>query len=539
MLLELRLKDYVLIEEARLKFEPGFVVFTGETGAGKSLLVKSLKLASGARGGPQVIRPGAKQAIIEAVWENSPETAAKLEELGLEPEDEIIIRRVITKERSRIYLNGSPITLQMLGQILAGKVIIAGQHEYQSINAAETRLFLLDAFGGLLDLREKYQKAFKEYQDLAHALNHLREKISSALKEEDFLNFQLKEIENVAPQPGEDEEIEERLFVLKNLARLESLVKDARSQLETGYAAFSQARKSLSQAIEFSRELEPLAKRLESLVFESEDLAGELTSYLRNLATEEGELEALEERLYQLKRLKRKYGPTLQDVLAHYEQIKKELARLTTGEDQLKELEEKTENARSKAEALAEELSLKRKEKAELLSHKINSYLKDLALEGARFRIHFSREELSKSGIDLVDFLVKTNPQSPLRPLREVASGGELSRFFLAIKAAVSQKEATETLVFDEIDAGVGGMVAHKLGTLLKELARAQQVICVTHLPQLAALADQHFVVEKKIEGEKATTRIKELNFQERTKEIARMLGEPNALELARRLLAR
>ncbi|AEH45376.1 Sigma 54 interacting domain protein [Thermodesulfatator indicus DSM 15286] len=537
MLLELRLKNFVLIEEARLSFEPGFVVFTGETGTGKSLLIKSLKLALGARSSPGLIRPGAKEAILEAVVSADERTKRHLEKFGLEPTHELIIRRVITPDRSRAYLNGSPVTLQMLSEILSDLVVIAGQHEYQTLNKPEERLLTIDTFGELFSLRKAYEEAYLDFRQKLEKLQSLQEKVKNALKEEDFLKFQLQEIEAVSPEPGEDIEIEEKLKRLKNLARLKDLASNANAGVEKSFSLVSAAKKSLGQALEFDKKLAPLAERLETLSYELEDVSLELSDYLRSLEIAPDELEALEERLFAIKRLKRKYGPTLEDVLSHYEKIKKDLEDISTGEEHLQELEEEAKLAEKKALELAEELSNRRKQTAELLSQNVNRLLKELALEGARFRISFTRKDLSPTGFDQVEFLVTTHPKAPWRPMAEVASGGELSRFFLAIKAALSKRASAQALIFDEIDAGVGGMVAHRLGKLLAELATNYQVICVTHLPQIAALASQHFVVEKEITSDEALTSIRPLSNEERVEEIARMLGDPTARDVAKKLL--
>ncbi|OAG28681.1 DNA repair protein RecN [Thermodesulfatator autotrophicus] len=537
MLQELRLKNFVLIKEARLSFEPGFVVFTGETGTGKSLLIKSLKLVLGARSSPGLIRPGAKEALIEAVVSVDEKTQKHLEKFGLEPAEELIVRRIITAERSRAYLNDSPVTLQMLSEIASDLVVIAGQHEYHTLNKPEERLLTVDTFGDLLALRQEYEKAYLTFREKLENLLSFQEKVKNALKEEDFLRFQLQEIEAVSPVPGEDIEIEEKLKRLKNLARLKDLANNAYSEVEKSFSSISSAKKSLSQALEFDRNLSPLAERLETLSYELEDLSLELSDYLRSLEIAPDELEALEERLFALKRLMRKYGPTLEDVLSHYEKIKKDLEDISTGEEHLQDLEEEVKQAENRAVELAEELSQKRKQAAGLLSQHVNRFLKELALEGARFRVSFARKELSSTGFDQVDFLVTTHPKAPWRPIAEVASGGELSRFFLAIKAALSKKASAQSLIFDEIDAGVGGMVAHRLGKLLADLATSYQVICVTHLPQIAALARQHFVVEKQIKGDEAFTFIKELNPEERINEMARMLGDPSARDVAQKLL--
>ena len=538
MLLELRLKDFVLIKEARLSFEPGFVVLTGETGAGKTLLIRGLKLLMGERASPALIRPGARQAVLEAVFRLSPEMREGLLALGLEAEGEMVVRRVISPERSRAYLNDSPVTLGLLAETVGRLVVLAGQHDYQTLSRAEEKLLLLDRYAGLLPLREKYEGVYQGLRALEKELRERQERLKRSLKEEDFLRFQLAEIEEVSPRPGEDEELEEKVKVLKNLSRLREELEASLKELDQAFSSLSRSKKALREASALSRDLAPFLTRLEGLYYETEDLLLELREKERELPAGAEELEALEERLYQLRRLKRKYGPTLEDVLAHLEGLKRELSTLSHGEEEVSRLEEELSRLRAEAEALAGELGRRRREAARRLEREVGALLPTLALEGARFRISFEEVPLSSTGRDRVDFLVATQPKAPFRPLAQVASGGELSRLFLALKAVTAREAAAQVLVFDEVDVGVGGRVAARIGALLRELSGRHQVICVTHQPQIAALASQHFFIEKKVSAEEAATSIRELSPEERVAEISRMLGGPEARELAERLLA-
>ena len=538
MLLELRLKDFVLIDEARLLFEPGFVVFTGETGAGKTLLVKGLHLLLGARGGPALIKPGAREAILEAVFSVGEELSQKLEEAGIAPGDEIYIRRIIGRERSRAYVNDSPVTLGFLADLAQDLLVVASQHDHQSLNRPEERLRMIDAHGGLFELRAKYQGLYERYRQIEREYQALQQRLQELLKEEDFLRFQISEIEEIAPQPGEDVEIEQRLAELKNLARLEEDVKASLREFERALSAWGSGRKALERAASISKGLEKLASRAETVFLEAEDLLFELQEFARNLTPSEGELERLEERFYQLRRLKRKYGPTLEDVLTHLEKAKKELETFSHGEESLLQLEKELADIREELEALAAELREKRLEAAQRLAREIRQYFEELALTGMRFEIVLEKGELSWQGTERAEFLVATQPQAPLRPVAQIASGGELSRLFLALKTATASDTSGQTLVFDEVDVGVGGETASRVGRLLKKLARKHQVLCITHQPQIAALADQHFLVEKNLSTAEASTSIHRLEAEERVREIARMLGGAEAEDLARRMLA-
>ena len=538
MLLELRLKDFVLIDEARLLLEPGFIVFTGETGAGKTLLVKGLHLLFGARGGPALIRPGAKEAVLEAVFTTTPQISQKLEEAGISSGEEIYIRRLIGKERSRAYVNDSSVTLGFLSFLGRELLTIASQHDYQSLSRPEERLEMLDGYGGLSELKRRYQELYKNYRELESRYQELQKKLQELLKEEDFLRFQIAEIEEVSPQLGEDIEVERRLYELKNLTRLEEELQNSLREWERGLSAWANARKALERASSLSKSLETLTSRAETIFLEAEDLLFELQEFAKNLSPEEGELERLEERFYQLRRLKRKYGPTLEDVLAHLEKAKRELETFSSGEERLLQLEKELAEKRKELESLASSLRERRLQVAQKLIREIRQYLEELALSGTRFEILLERGELTWQGTERAEFLVATHPKAPLRPLIQIASGGELSRIFLALKTITARDTESQLLVFDEVDVGVGGEIASRIGKLLKQLARKHQVICITHQAQIAALADQHFLVTKSLSEEGAISSIRRLEFGERVEEIARMLGGQEAKDLARRLLA-
>ncbi len=538
MILELRLKDFVLIEEARLSFEPGFVVLIGETGAGKTLLIKGLKLLMGARGSPSLIRPGAPKAVLEAVFLPGTKTKDRLARAGLDSGEEILVRRVLTPDRSRAYLNDSPVSLGLLTETISPLITLASQHDYQRLKDPEEKLAILDTFANLWPLREKYEEQYRKLKELERELEKQREKLQNSLKEEDFLRFQIKEIEDVAPQIGEDQELEEKVKVFKNLTQLEEHLKRAARELDAALSALGRGRKELREAANLSKELGSLRERAEDLYYELEDFLAELNETSRKLPRDFEDLEQLEDRLYQLRRLKRKYGPSLEDVLHYLAQLKKQLAELSYGEEHLAGLEDETARVREETLALAQELHLKRKEAAHSLGRAVRKILPLLALKETRFEIELKEGPLTSSGKDRVDFLVATQPQAPLRPLNQVASGGELSRLFLALKVASARGDSGEILVFDEVDTGIGGEVAAKVGKLLKELAQHNQVICVTHQPQIAALAEQHFYIEKQVGPGKAATVIKELTPGERVAEIARMLGGPEARDLARKMLA-
>ncbi len=541
MLQELRLKDFVLIREAHISFKPGFTVLTGETGAGKSIFMQALGLLLGRRGGPHLIRPGAEAAVVEAVFFGGQTLAKRLEAMGLEPCEEMILRRVIAS-KSRLYVNGSPANLQMVSRLTQGLILLASQHEHQILARPEDRLKILDQYGGLKDLVLAYQRAFEEYRRSLAAYEDLAQRMGQLERERDFLRFQIQEIESLNPKPGEDKALMEERSLLRNLHKLQRLVGEGVGQINSALEGLSWARKNLSEAQALDARMNEMVSRLENIFYELEDISFGLQDYLSQLPHEGDKLEEIESRLAELERLKRKYGGSLNDVLAQLKELKEMYAQLEYGEEELEKRKQELDHKTKETLALARTLSERRKEAAQGLSKAVRERLSQLGLKGTRFLVEvrsapLAADNLGPQGLDQVEFMVATNPKAPLRPLSMVASGGELSRIFLALKVVVARDQEAQLFLFDEIDAGIGGLTASKVGALLRELAQKAQVICITHLPQIAVLADHHLVVEKRIEEGEALTQVRVLSQQERVQEIARMLGQEDAQELAQKML--
>jgi len=533
MLLELRLRNFLLIEEARLSLGPGFTVLTGETGAGKSLLVKALRLVLGERGGADYLRPGAGEAVVEALL-SSPELPERLSTLGLEPAEEILVRRVITPERSRIFINGSPVPLKMLAQLTRGLVVLTGQHEFRTLLSPEYRLRLLDAFAGTRELLQGYREVFFRLKEVRERRRALEEELSRLARERDFLDFQIREIEEAGLSPGEDEELQREREVLRNLTRLREGLSEGARALSAAGEELSRALAALKGLVRFEEGLSGLLARLEGAYYEILEGERELEEHLSDLPEDDSRLEEVEARLARLENLKRKYGSSVEEILRTLEELRRRRERLEGGEEELAALS--AEEARLAEEALERALALssERIRAAAELSRRVTEELSALAFSGAEFRVEVRREEarpeaLGPEGLDRVEFLVRTNPGTPERPLEKVASGGELSRIFLALKGVLAERDRAACLIFDEVDAGVGGVAAVRVGEKLRKLARREQVICITHLPQIARLADRHFAVEKEVSGGKTFTRVRELSPEERERELRRMLGEADA----------
>ena len=530
MLLELRLKNFILIEELLLTFEPGFTVLTGETGAGKSLLIKALKLILGERGGPDYIRPGRKEAVVEALIYGGSLLRERLEALGFEPSEEVLLRRVISPERTRVYVNGSPATLKILSQLTRGFIVLTGQHEFRLLFSSDYRLSVLDDFAGLTEELEAYRRVFSEWKKVSAERENLERELSEIERRRDFLDYQIREIEEAGLSPEEDQELVREREVLRHLSRLKGGLEKAAFSLDRAAEALAEARGSLFELAKFDAELQSHAERLENLYYETVELAREMASRRADLPEDDSRLEEIEARLSRLERLKRKYGGTVEEILQTLERLRAERETLETGEERLQELVSRETALLKEVLERAKSLSDRRRKAAGVLSEEVTRELSSLALSGAEFRAEVntlpaSAESLTASGLDKVEFLVRTNPGTPERPLEKVASGGELSRVFLALKCVLSRKDSATCLIFDEVDTGIGGLTAVRVGEKLRELSENEQVICITHLPQIARLADHHFAVEKEVSGGETFTRIRPLSEEEREQELSRMMG--------------
>ncbi|NMX24079.1 DNA repair protein RecN [Dissulfurirhabdus thermomarina] len=554
MLAELLLENFVLIDRAALAFPPGFTVLTGETGAGKSLMVRAVQLILGDRGGADVVRTGAEQGSIQAVLEPGEGARAFLEERGIEAgeDDGLILRRVFSRGgRGRIYVNGVLVTLQDLRALTGGLVSLAGQHDYQHLLRRESHGPWLDRFGGLEDRATRVRALHREAAAVRRALEEAR--AGRAAREEalERLRAEAGEIDALAPQPGEDEALEAERRVLRHAATLREIGERCHGALYAEKGAvcevLARCRQDLERMAALDERLARTLEDLQSAAFQAEEAAFALRDYLQDLPADLSRLEEVEERLHRLERLKRTYGPELADVLEYRRGIDARLADLERGGGDEERLA--AELARFEAELLdaARELSEARKAASGDLARAVMEELSGLKLDRAWFEVGVQAPaeptpaDVGPEGLDRVEFLFCPNVGEPIRPLAAIASGGELSRVTLALRAALARRGGIETVIFDEIDAGLGGEVADRVGQKLKALSAAGQVIAITHFPQIAAMADHHLVVEKSVEGDRTVTRVRRVEGEERVAEIARMLGgEPEAaLAYARGLVGR
>jgi DNA repair protein RecN (Recombination protein N) len=542
VLLELKISNLVLIENIHLDLDKGFVVFTGETGAGKSLLIKAVKLLLGEKGGANYIRPGAKEGEIEAIIWGGERLSQKLQEAGYTPQEEIHIRRIFSPNRQKIYMNGSPATLAELSKLTKDLILLTSQHEFYTLLSSEKQLEFLDHFLELTPYLKEYQELYYKYKSLVSQIKELEEKIASSQLKKDFLLFQIREIEELKPDPEEEENLQKEREKLKNLSFLKEKTQFLLSNLEEIEKNFYQIVSSFESLSKIEHKFKDHYSKVFSMYYELKEIARDLIDYSSHLPEDDTALNEIEERLSKYEKLKRKYKRDTQGLIKLLEELKEEIGLLEVGEENYENLLKEEETLKKRLIESALKLSEERLKGIPKLQSLLKKELKDLGMEKADFKIELilrepKIENLGPLGLDEVTFLFSSNPGVPLKPLEKVASGGELSRIFLACKSILKEKTEAGSLIFDEVDVGIGGTTAKKIAQKLKDLSQNYQVLCVTHLPQIAVLADIHYVVEKEIKEKETKTKIKKVEGEERLKEIARMLGDPQNLELAKSFL--
>lgn len=553
MLLELMVENYAVVEQARIRFQEGLNVLTGETGSGKSIVVDSLALLLGARASSEMIRSGEARARIAGIFsvDSTPEVAALLSEAGIEhdTDDELIVEREIAANgKSRAFVGNRSATTAFLRQLAPALGDIHGQNEQQSLFSAQAQREILDEFAGVLALRTQTAERFAAWRELGERIEELGRDEQEKLRLLDLWTFQRKEIEDVQPRAGEDVELEAERKILQNVTRLEEHASAAFAALyESPESASTQTHQALKRIEELTRidaTLSDTAASLKQAAVLLNDAAYALRDYLGRLEGDPDRLEEIESRLAALDRLKRKYGKTLEDVLTFRDDVARRADEIENASEHRTALEKERAQVAAQYEKLAGELNRMRSTAASKLSRQVQGELKALAMAGTKFAVSVLQGAWTSTGWDEIAFLVSPNAGEELKPMAQVASGGELSRIALALKTAVGeagQRHGIPTLVFDEVDAGVGGAAAAAVGKRLKALSRSNQVICVTHLAQIASFADHHYAVSKRAKQGRVTTAISELSREERAKEIGRMLsGEqvtPEALRHAEQLM--
>ncbi len=558
MLISLRIKNLALVEDLTWEISPGFVAVTGETGAGKSVILGALKLLLGERADKSLIRTGAEACTVEGVFDlpDAAECNERLGELGLEPceDGQLLVKRTFTQAGvNKQFVNGSPATLAVLKSVVGGMVDLHGPHDHQSLLAPEKQLLLLDAFARATAARAEYEEQFRALQSLKAAIGDLNAAEGSLERELDLLRHQAGEIREADPQPGEDTDVAARYAIAANGKRLIELAAGSAAELSESEPPI------LGRLAETGRQLRELARldpaggaafqqSFDAAVGELEELARQLARYAERLEVDPAQLAVLEERHTLLLALKRKYGGEIESVLEFAETAEARLSRIEHRGAELERLERERSAAEAELMRRGRKLSTLRRKAAGPLSTAVASQLRDLGFKKSEFEIRLvSLEVPGASGLETVEFtfaprwggfetaefLFAPNPGEPAKPLRSIASSGEISRVMLAVKSTLAEHDSVALLVFDEIDANVGGEIAGKVGARMKDLGRGRQVLCITHLPQVAAHAATHFVVEKSFEGERTFSRLRPVSGPARVKEIARMLGGENTPSLA------
>lgn len=535
MLTYLHVKNLALIDEAEVEFGPGLNILTGETGAGKSILMGSVNLALGEKASREMIRNPELPALVEMMFAlEDPVSLEAVGRLGFQTEDgQLVISRKITGNRSISRLNGEICSASQVRKLASVLLDIHGQHEHQSLLYQEKQLEILDAFGkkqldGCRNLvKERYQKWKQlEKQREEHKMDEERRQREIA-----FLEFEIQEITQAELKPGEDEELEERYQKISHSRQILESLDTVRNHMgyegrEGAGAQTGRAIQELTAAVRYDEQLQQLAAMLGDIDALLNDFNRELSEYSSELEFSPEDFYNTEQRLNLLNHLKSRYGRTIPDILEDAERKQKELERLYHYEEETVRLETEVKKAKEELTDACRSLSQKRQEEAALLAQQIRQGLQDLNFLDVVFEISFARTEtFTSNGWDRITFLISTNPGEAARPLARVASGGELSRIMLAIKTIFADKDDTETLVFDEIDTGISGRTAQKVSEKLAVMGKSHQVLCITHLPQIAAMADVHFEISKKVENGETTTRIHRLTEEESVKELARILG--------------
>lgn len=535
MLTSLHIENIAVVRRADIEFGGGLTVFTGETGAGKSVIIDSVRLILGGRAQREQIRRGADIATVAGLFCNlSERTEAALRELGIEPEDgELYIQRTVSTDgRGKILVCGRQIPLQLLREIGAVLIAVHGQHDNQQLMKQELHIKFLDGYAGCEELLENYREAYSELSSLRRELRSIDRDESEKARLTEMLNYQISDIDAAHLRPGEEEELERRRKKIRSIEKLSRHIRTVYADLCAGDRApsardrIADAISSLEQLSDIIPDADLMLERLRSCMIEVDDI-GE--TVLEQLDEGDGDstalLDKIESRLELISRLGRKYGAGVENILSFRDEAKRKLDEIEDSDSRKAELEGKIGEAAGKTASLAEKLHLARSEAAEKLSSAVTGELDFLEMKNARFGVEIKETALGADGTDDVGFMIAANPGDPLMPLHKTASGGELSRIMLALKCALEDKEGTGTLIFDEVDTGVSGKTAQKIGIKLRQISKDAQVLCITHAAQIAALSDHHLLVSKKENEGRAETSVAELDEDGRTHELARIMG--------------
>lgn len=549
MLVELRLKNFAIIDEISINFGANLNIITGETGTGKSLIVDAINVILGDKFTADHVKSDNRQTSVEALFEVPGDCGIgeKLEQLGIgEGEGELVIKRVFNPGgKNRIYINGSMATLGTLSEVTDGLVNMFGQHEHQSLLKKSNYLSYLDTFSQLEHEVSGYKTSYAELVRVENELEALRRKEQEGAEKEDYLRFQAEEIKKVSPAPNEDSELEAERVRLENSERFSSSLTSATGLVYEGESSaigfLKQALSDLEKVSDLDSSLGELRDRIAAVLIETEDVFYGLSEFAGKIEHNPQRLEEVLARLEEISRLKRKHGDSIEEIIKKQHEIESELESLENSAEMLEEIERRRDSLREKVSAMASSISAARKAGASRLQDLFSEQAESVGLKNARFEVEFSEKDLSGDGRDSVQFLFSANPGQAPRPVNRVASGGELSRIMLLLKSFVSTGDSGSIFIFDEVDAGIGGVVAESIGRKIKNLSDQSQVVCITHLPQVAKFANTHLLVAKESSESETDVSVDALSEEERVMEIGRMLAgksvSEKTFEVARELI--
>ncbi|MGF0095880.1 DNA repair protein RecN [Peptoniphilus sp. SGI.035] len=543
MLLELNIENFAIIENMKIEFETGLNVLTGETGSGKSIIIDSLGLVLGQRANKDIIKKGKDRAFIEAVFSSyDDETKNLLSEYGIDSGDLIVISKEIREKGPSITrVNNRTVTSQILSKISTHLIDIFAQHESISLMDNKNQMKLIDDFSGKeqRDLLLKIRQIVQEINDLRSEYQEKSSLEKNKDREMDLLEYQIKEIEDAALTDYDDQELYDDFNVLNNMTDTLIKLSEAKALINDGYENVS-AEDILDKIIvnivdvtKFNKDLKATEEELEDIRYRLSDIAKELDKYINSREVDEEKLQYLRERIDLVNNLKLKYGNNIKKINSFYEEINERLVFLQNFEDNLQKLLNKIKNLEDEALKIAKKISDNRKKTARVLEKKVEEEINKLNIKDAKFKIDLKEKDLSSDGIDKIEFLIAPNLGQDLMPLAKVASGGEMSRIMLGFKSIIAEKDNIPTLVFDEIDTGISGKTAQIVGNKIKEVAKKRQVIVISHLPQIVALADTHFAIKKDVVNNSTISTIDKLDYEQRVQEVARLIGGMNVSEVA------
>ena len=539
MLETLKIKNIAVIDSAEVSFKAGLNILSGETGAGKSIVIEAISLLLGSRATTDLIRAGCDDATVEGLFntENIPWMKERLERLGFESDTgELLIKRTVARSgKHRIYINGSLATLSSLQELCQDLIDLCGQHEHQSLLKPATQIDLVDRYGNLGKTAKSYAEQFKAFRDLKAERDSLQSAEADRTRKSDYLKFQIHELGEANLKSGEDESLQNEKALLQSAGtRVQSAssVRDAIEDEDHGIMnSLRVAVQKLRALAQIDVRVNPLREGLERSLAEAEETSIALGKYLHSVDVDPERLQGVQDRLALIADLRRKYGSTVEAMLETLSRLEKDFSEIGEANNRLNNIISALEATQSELKKQGEKLSAARKKSADLLAKSVTGELKDLKMSDAKFSIEMTAKDdldsWSSNGADLMQFVVQTNAGEPARPLGKIASGGELSRLMLAIRRVIADRGGIGVYLFDEIDTGIGGQTAFEVGKKLKSVAAYNQVICITHVPQVASFADHHLSVRKATQGKRTSTEIVELTMKDRKEELARMLGGP------------